>query len=272
MKELAVEVDIMEQAMLQLPQVECSVEHIFGDGIYIRQVTLPAGAMVIGHFQKTVHMNIMIKGKVMMPDGNGGSKILSAPMTFQGSQGRKVGYVLEEVLWQNVYATHETDIDKLEATYLDKSPAWEQYYEELDAITTSLRQPDRDSFATSLSLRNLKASDVREQSERTEDLIPFPSGTTTSLKVRKSFIEGKGIFSTISAKAGDILAPARLNGMRTPAGRYTNHSHRPNAEMVWQGDDIYLIATRDIVGCMGGGQGEEITIDYDKTLSLGDNR
>jgi len=68
---------------------------------------------------------------------------------------------------------------------------------------------------------------------------------------------------------GDLIAPARIAGMRTPAGRYTNHSNTPNSAMILTAcGDINLIALRDIEGCKGGDNGEEITIDYRQALAL----
>ena len=83
------------------------------------------------------------------------------------------------------------------------------------------------------------------------------------IKVAPSGIEGQGLFATANIKAGETIAPARVNGMRTIAGRFTNHSISPNAEMVHgQGTDILLIALRPIAGCTGGQDGDEITINY----------
>ena len=33
----------LEKEMLEMPQADCPVAHHFGPGIYIREVTLPAG-------------------------------------------------------------------------------------------------------------------------------------------------------------------------------------------------------------------------------------
>ena len=70
-------------------------------------------------------------------------------------------------------------------------------------------------------------------------------------------------------KSGEIIAPARLDGKRTPAGRYTNHSKNPNSIMILRdNNDIDLVAKKVIKGCQGGNLGEEITIDYRQALSL----
>ena len=58
-----------------------------------------------------------------------------------------------------------------------------------------------------------------------------------------------------------------MNGKRTPAGRYTNHSKRPNAALqILVDDTTILVALHDIGGSRGGILGDEITIDYLETL------
>jgi hypothetical protein len=87
--------------------------------------------------------------------------------------------------------------------------------------------------------------------------------------VLPSPIEGKGLFITSGVEKGEIICPGRIGGMRTPAGRFANHSATPNAIMVpHQNGDIDLVAIRRIEGCIGGGQGEEVTVDYRQALSL----
>jgi hypothetical protein len=91
------------------------------------------------------------------------------------------------------------------------------------------------------------------------------------LYIRESDIEGQGLFLSAPVAAGAIIAPGRLDGKRTPAGRYVNHSATPNCFYIkTESDDVYLIAKRDIIGCQGGDQGEELTVDYRQGISLAD--
>ena len=88
------------------------------------------------------------------------------------------------------------------------------------------------------------------------DQIPMPEGINT-LKIAKSEIEGVGMFSVEDVKAGFIFAPARLNDKRTPAGRYINHSIKPNSAFIQAPKgDLYVRAMRDIAA------NEEVTISY----------
>ena len=265
----AEKIDRIEQAMLEMPQVECPVVHRFGPGTYIRQVTLPAGVLALGHSQRFEQLNIMVTGKVVMFDVDGNRKVLSAPLTFVGPPGRKAGFVLEDTVWLNVYATDERDIDKLEAHFLDKSKVWQAHDEVSRRILIGERSEDREDFFELIEQAGFSPDDVRAQSENEEDQVPMPDGEGVNVTIRESPIEGKGVYLSAPAECGDVIAPARINGKRTPAGRYTNHSTSPNAEFARSSNgDIYLIATQRIVGCAGGSTGEEVTVNYRQALAL----
>lgn len=258
----------LEKEMLEMPQADCPVAHHFGPGIYIREVTLPAGIFAVGHAQKFDHLNIMLTGKVAIVDGDQ-VRVLEAPLIFTGKPGRKVGYVLETCVWQNVYATNETDIDTLEARYLDKSKTWEAYDKEHSKIEHALNQHNRDDYAQVLKEFGFDADTARQQAEEESDQIDMPNVFKAVVQVRDSNIEGKGLFLSWHIAAGQIIAPARIAGKRTPAGRYVNHSMNPNCKYVAdENGDIYLVSLRDIDGCRGGSKGEELTVDYRQALTL----
>jgi SET domain-containing protein len=91
--------------------------------------------------------------------------------------------------------------------------------------------------------------------------------------IANSKIDGKGVFATGNIEEGEVIAPARINGKRTPIGRYTNHSKNINAIMLLRDNgNIDLVAKKAINGCQGGNLGEEITIDYRQALSLATRR
>jgi hypothetical protein len=263
-------VEQVEAAMLALPQADAPVVHRFGPGIYIREVTIPAGVLAIGHAQRFEHMNVMLKGRVTMfnDNDNGTTTELVAPLVFVGKPGRKIGYVHENMVWQNIYATTETDIEKLEATYFEKSDTWQQDQKLRNSVSALQHEVDRADYRAMLAEVGIPHELARAQSENTDDQMPMPMGSY-SILAADSQIEGKGLFATSTIAADSVIAPARISGKRTPAGRYTNHSATPNAVMVQRHNgDIDLVATRQIAGCTGGQPGEEITIDYRQALRL----
>jgi hypothetical protein len=121
---LAWDVDELEQLMLTLPQVKCQTTHYFGPGICIREALIPAGAFVIGHAHKHESTNIMLKGRLALRTPDGDVREVTPPLIMTTGMGRKAAYALEETVWCNVFATTETDIDKIEEQFITKSDAW----------------------------------------------------------------------------------------------------------------------------------------------------
>lgn len=261
-------IQTIEKEFLKQEQVECPVVHRFGPNIYIREVTLPAGTFSIGHYQKTTHLNIMLAGKVTMVNEDGSKTILEAPQTFVSGPGRKVGYIHETVVWQNVYSTAETDVEKLEEMFLNKSITWQEHQKASESLLTFDNKEDIEDYYQAIADYGFTEDVVRMQSENTEDQIDLPFGNY-KMMVSDSKIEGKGVFATGNIIEGEVIAPARIAGKRTPAGRYTNHAKYPNAVMVLRDNgDIDLVASKDIKGCRGGNIGDEITVDYRQVISL----
>jgi len=250
-------VDEAEKAMLQLPQVNCPLVHHFGPNLCIREVFMPKGTMAVGHKQKFKHMNVLLKGKVMMLNDDGSTKILEAPFIFEGEPGRKIGYVLEDMVWQN---------NEVEEFFVEKSENWQNDHNVKLSIEKVAKEADRNDYQKLLKECGISHEIAKEQSENEEDQISVFSNI---VRVADSAIEGKGLFLTSPIKKGDVICQARIQGKRTQAGRFTNHSVFPNAKMVLlPNGDIDLVAIRDIDGCKGGSLGEEITIDYRQALSL----
>lgn len=253
-------VDAVEVEMKKLPQAECPVVHRFGPGIYIRELFMPAGTFAIGHYQRFEHINILLKGSVTMLNDDGTTTDMAAPFIYVSPPGKKVGYVHEDMVWQNIYATNETDVENLEELFLDKT------------ISDSPSDIKRLEFIATHDYRNmlveLGVTDevVRAQSENESDQVPFPYGAY-KIKVATSIIDGKGLFATAPISSGEVIAPARIGGNRTPAGRYTNHSPSPNAMMVaLPNGNIDLVSIRNISGSFGGSVGDEITVNYRQAL------
>jgi len=258
----------LEAEFLKHEQVDCPVVHRFGPNIYIREVTIPAGTLSIGHYQKTEHLNIMISGRVTMVNEDGSKNELIAPQVFVSKPGRKIGYIHEKMVWQNVYATLETDVEKLESMFLEKSITWQENQKAQNLLLTLDHSSDVADYYLAIAEYGFDHETVRKQTENMDDQIPMPFGNY-KMMIANSRIDGKGVFATGNIAQGEVIAPARIDGKRTPVGRYTNHAKNANGIMVLRDNgNIDLVANKAINGCQGGNLGEEITIDYRQALNL----
>jgi len=113
--------------MLAMPQVECPVTNHFGPGIYIREVAIPADTVVIGHSHKGPCLNVLVKGSMRIIDPGGIPRVIEAPLIFTTGPGRKVAHVLTDAVFQNIFATEETDLDALESLLIEKSETWQAH-------------------------------------------------------------------------------------------------------------------------------------------------
>lgn len=258
-----------EAICLTQPQVGCQVIHRFGPGVYIRECLIPAGAFVIGHHHRFAHVNIHLAGAISMRDGDGEIYVSRAPRFYIGQPGRKTGLALEDVVWQNIFATAVIDVEALERQLFDKSQPFLDLAARVQAESEAARQADREDFFAVLDEYGFTPYQARALSENAADQIPMPVEEWSSVVIRKSAIEGRGVFVQVPAQAGDILGPARIGSKRTPAGRYANHSLTPNAVFVAQGRDVYLMATEEIAPfCSETVPGDEVTVDYRQALGL----
>ena len=65
------------------------------------------------------------------------------PYIFNSEPGRKFAYVMEDCVFQNLHATEETDLEKIEEIFIDKSDAWKNKQVEvqnLQAIDQAVSQ------------------------------------------------------------------------------------------------------------------------------------
>lgn len=120
-------IEAIEKKFLNAPQVEVPLHHAFAPNVYLRQVTMPKGSVIIGHQHKTEHFNIVLSGKatVFM---EGEIHEIVAPAIFKSSANvRKVLFIHETMIWATVHPTSETDIDRLEEELIIKSDSFKQH-------------------------------------------------------------------------------------------------------------------------------------------------
>jgi hypothetical protein len=100
--------------------------HHFAEGVYGRELRIPAGIAVVGKMHRHSTLNVLAAGQlaVTTPDG---PKVLEAPAIFVSPAGcKKLGIALTDCVFLNVHASRETDLDKLEAELIiPETPAIE---------------------------------------------------------------------------------------------------------------------------------------------------
>jgi hypothetical protein len=109
--------------LAKLPQEDAPVTHRFAPGVYLREIAMPADSIVIGRVHRTRHFNVLLSGACLIVHADGTQEELRAPMTFISEAGvQKVLYILEDMRWQTIHPTEETDLAKLDEMLVEPVP------------------------------------------------------------------------------------------------------------------------------------------------------
>ena len=95
----------------------CPLKHTFADGIYVREIFIPAGAVLVGKIHKHGHPNFLMSGEVEVVTEGGGAERLVAPLSMISSAGTKrVVYTITDTVWVTIHhnPTNTEDLAKLE--------------------------------------------------------------------------------------------------------------------------------------------------------------
>lgn len=104
----------LESAMRAMPQVELRTNHYFAAGMYVREMFLPAGTVLVGKVHKREHVFMLTKGSLRVTVDNG-VKDLIAPVVLIGKPGTKrAGVALEDCVCVNVHRTDKKNLAKIE--------------------------------------------------------------------------------------------------------------------------------------------------------------
>ena len=97
------------------------LKHTYADGIYIREIFMPRGEIVISKIHKIAHPFFLIKGKISVLSEEG-EKLLQAPYYSITPAGTKrMLYTHTNTIVVTVHRTFETDLDKIEEEIIAKS-------------------------------------------------------------------------------------------------------------------------------------------------------
>lgn len=109
----------LERAMLEQGEpAETAIEHHFANGVYGREMFMPAGTMLTGKIHRHSTLNVLIQGDITVSTPEG-IRRLQAPAVFVSAPGaKKVGFAHTDVRWLNVHPTKLTDLAAIEAKFI----------------------------------------------------------------------------------------------------------------------------------------------------------
>lgn len=90
------------------------LKHSFADGMYIRELSVPAGVLFVTKLHKQTHPMFLLKGEVDIISDGIITKV-SAPYSFITPAGTKrTVYTHTDIIWTTVHRTNKLNMKKIE--------------------------------------------------------------------------------------------------------------------------------------------------------------
>jgi hypothetical protein len=111
---------------------EMPLIHHFSEGIYGREIFMPAGTVLTGRIHKFSALNILLSGEVSVLT-DAGTERLVGPLVWVSPPGTKRAlYIHTDCRWLTVHATRKTDIAEIEADLVAWS--YDEYMQHVQGV------------------------------------------------------------------------------------------------------------------------------------------
>jgi hypothetical protein len=113
----------LEAAMIACGEdlIQIKTTHRFTDGLYLREIFIPAGTIVVGRIHKHACMSVMSQGEKITMTENGVRR-LKAPFSCVSKPGiKRVGLAVTDCTWVTIHQTLKTNVKDVEEELFTES-------------------------------------------------------------------------------------------------------------------------------------------------------
>ena len=108
-------IERFELACLAQPQVQLDVKHYFANGLYVRELFIPAGTTGTGAVHLHEHVSMIVSGDITVMSEHGTQRI-KGPMIRVMKPGTKhVALAHEDTIWITMHATDAKTVEEAQA-------------------------------------------------------------------------------------------------------------------------------------------------------------
>lgn len=170
----------LEKALEEFPQIDLPLAHHHAPGMYARELTIPAGTIIVGKIHRTEHLFVLLRGSVTVVTESGLER-LEAPQTRVTPIGTKrLIYAHTDATWTTFHPTQETDLDKIEEAII--APTFETIGLEVKEYQLCLGSPSESPeplLLADCSEARAQARRQRRRSRRTARRLPSSDASST---------------------------------------------------------------------------------------------
>ena len=96
------------------------LKHSFGEGCYVREISVPKGNFVVTKIHKIAHPCFVLKGDCSILTEDGVKRIKAPYYCVTPAGTKRIVYVHEDTVWVTVHITRQTDLKKIEDEIIAK--------------------------------------------------------------------------------------------------------------------------------------------------------
>lgn len=105
---------------LETYDIDSLTRHHFCEGMYVRELTIPAGGVIVGKMHAKENVFLLAKGDMTVWTEQGVRRVQAPFLVVTKPGDKRVGYAHEESITMNFHANHddERDLEVLESRYI----------------------------------------------------------------------------------------------------------------------------------------------------------
>jgi quercetin dioxygenase-like cupin family protein len=108
-------IQVLKAAAQNLPQVVMPTKHFLVDGMYLRQILIPAGTAFVGRKHRKMHYFMVLRGGAWVTGDDEKPHNLQPGMVLLCKPGaQRVGVTYEDTIFVTVHRTEETLLKNIE--------------------------------------------------------------------------------------------------------------------------------------------------------------
>jgi hypothetical protein len=131
------QIERLEARLAAFPQVEMETVHHYSDGLFARELHIPAGTILTGAVHRFRNLNTLLAGEMSVLTEAGIVRV-RAPFVVVSPPGTKrIAYAHTDCIWMTVHATSETDPDVVREQFTSSSYAEFKQLQSQGALTWS---------------------------------------------------------------------------------------------------------------------------------------
>jgi hypothetical protein len=122
-KQSDLRIDELEATMLNnFSMINCPLVHRFTEGLYVREIFMPAGSLITSKIHKTQHQFFILKGAVSVWNNDGEEVYLEAPYIGTTEPGtRRILYIWEDCIWATSHPNPNNEtVEEIEERIIEK--------------------------------------------------------------------------------------------------------------------------------------------------------